>query len=181
MELHNKRVLNGFCMEGKVINRSTPGATTSTWNSRIYFSELKLKNFNIPEIARNIIALNDHFLTSQYGDDVPETPTERIPLDGVYACTNCQGGVQHHTREVVQRRLWSCPDLVDSQWFDMLNARSIPPLKGNWGIVADGRMTTVGVVPALDVLEYGHASLSMGLEGPAVEEFTLQRGEEALA
>ena len=70
---------------------------------------------------------------------------------------------------------------MDSQWFDMLNVRSIPPLKGNWGIVADGRMATVGVVPALDVMEYGHASLSMGLEGPAVQEFTLQRGEEALA
>ena len=58
--------------------------------------------------------------------------------------------------------------MVDSQWFDMLNARSIPPLKGYWGIVADGRMTTVGVVPALDVLEYGHASLGVGLEEPAV-------------
>ena len=83
--------------------------------------------------------------------------------------------------EAVRDFDWSCPDLVDSQWFDMLNARSIPPLKGNWGIVVDGGVATVGVVPALDVLEDGHASLSMGLEGPAIQEFTLQRGEEALA
>ena len=68
---------------------------------------------------------------------------------------------------------------MDSRCFDLLNARSIPPLKGYWGIVADGRMTTVGVVPALDVMEYGHASLGVGLEGPAVQEFTLQRGEES--
>ena len=68
----------------------------------------------------------------------------------------------------LRTRMWSCPDLVDSQWFDMLNARSIPPLKGNWGIVVDGGMATVGVVPALDVLEYGHASLGVSLEGPAV-------------
>ena len=70
---------------------------------------------------------------------------------------------------------------MDSRCFDLLNARSIHPLKGYWGIVADGRMTTVGVVPALDVMEYGHASLGVGLEGLAVQEFTLQRGEEALA
>ena len=39
---------------------------------------------------------------------------------------------------------WSYPSSVDSWCFDLLNARSIPPLKGYWGIVADGRMTTVG-------------------------------------
>ena len=70
---------------------------------------------------------------------------------------------------------------MDSKWFDLLNARIIPPLKGYWGIVADGRMAPVGVVPALEVLEYGHVSLGVGLEGLAVQEFTLQRGEEALA
>ena len=47
------------------------------------------------------------------------------------------------------------------------------------GIVVDGGVATVGVVPALDVLEDGHASLSMGLEGPAVQEFTLQRGRRS--
>ena len=117
-----------------------------------------------------------------YGGSIPRLMVADITRDGMYSTPQIDSlTAEGATKSRPMNKGWSCPDLVDSQWFDMLNARSIPPLKGNWGIVADGRMATVGVVPALDVLEDGHASLSMVLEGPAVQEFTLQRGEEALA
>ena len=36
------------------------------------------------------------------------------------------------------------------------------------------------VVPALDPFEHGHACFALGLEASAVEQFALERGEEAL-
>ena len=114
-----------------------------------------------------------------------ESLTEKLRSTGNWPATGgpemlCRWDMQGAPPDILVTN-WSYPSSVDSRCFDLLNARSIPSLKGYWGIVADGRMTTVGVVPALDVMEYGHASLGVGLEGPAVQEFTLQRGEEALA
>jgi hypothetical protein len=42
-------------------------------------------------------------------------------------------------------------------------------------------MPTVRVVPALDVLEDGHADRRLGREALAIEQLALERGEEALA
>ena len=39
---------------------------------------------------------------------------------------------------IFKREVWSCPASVDSVWFDLVNARSKPPLKGYRGMVADG-------------------------------------------
>jgi hypothetical protein len=39
----------------------------------------------------------------------------------------------------------------------------------------------MGVVPALDELEHGHAGLGLGFEAAAGEQLALERGEEALA
>src|SRR5229473_849233 len=42
-------------------------------------------------------------------------------------------------------------------------------------------MTAMGVVPAFDELEDGHARFYLGFEAAAVEQFTFERGEETLA
>ena len=47
-------------------------------------------------------------------------------------------------------------------------------------MILNRRMATMGIVPALDIHEDSHPCFGMGLEGPPVKEFALQRGEEAL-
>ncbi len=42
-------------------------------------------------------------------------------------------------------------------------------------------MTAMGVIPALDEFEDGHARFYLGFEAAAVEQFTFERGEETLA
>ncbi len=42
-------------------------------------------------------------------------------------------------------------------------------------------MTAMGVVPAFDEFEDGHARFYLGFEAAAVEQFTFERGEETLA
>jgi hypothetical protein len=49
------------------------------------------------------------------------------------------------------------------------------------GFVVQGGVTTLGIVPAFDVLEDGQARLDPGGEAPAVEELALERREETLA
>ena len=42
-------------------------------------------------------------------------------------------------------------------------------------------MAPIGVVPAFDELEYGHAVLRLGGKRAPIEQLAFQRGEEALA
>src|SRR5216683_6932836 len=42
-------------------------------------------------------------------------------------------------------------------------------------------MAAMGIVPAFDELEDGHAGLGLGFEAAAVEQFTFEGGEETLA
>lgn len=48
------------------------------------------------------------------------------------------------------------------------------------GIVVDGRVPPMRVVPTLDVVEELEASLGVGMETAAVDQLTLEGGEEAL-
>ena len=48
-------------------------------------------------------------------------------------------------------------------------------------LVVQAGMPPVRVVPALDEVEDGHAGLGLGREAAAIEQLTLERGEEALA
>jgi hypothetical protein len=50
-----------------------------------------------------------------------------------------------------------------------------------WRFVAEGRVTPPWVVPAFDVVEQGLASVGRRAEPLAVEQFTFERREEALA
>ena len=49
------------------------------------------------------------------------------------------------------------------------------------GEIADTGVSTIRIVPALDVLEYGHAGLGLGAESAPVEEFAFEGREEAFA
>src|SRR5712692_8736609 len=48
-------------------------------------------------------------------------------------------------------------------------------------MIVERRVAAMGVVPAFDELEDCHAGLDLGFEAAAVEQFTFERGEEALA
>ena len=54
-------------------------------------------------------------------------------------------------------------------------------LIAHWGFVVEGGVPTMRVVPPLDEFEDGEAGLDLGGEAPPVEEFALERREEALA
>src|SRR5229473_954222 len=48
-------------------------------------------------------------------------------------------------------------------------------------MIVERRVAAMGVVPAFDELEDCHAGLALGFEAAAVEQFTFERGKEALA
>ena len=49
------------------------------------------------------------------------------------------------------------------------------------GLLTEGRVPPVRIVPAFDPWEYGRAGLSLRAEGGPVQQLTLERGEKALA
>jgi hypothetical protein len=57
----------------------------------------------------------------------------------------------------------------------------VTPLVTEERLVAEGRMTPVRIVPALDEVEEGPAGLGRGPKALSVEQFAFQGREEALA
>src|SRR5256885_8827523 len=81
------------------------------------------------------------------------------------------------TRSV--RADWSCPRFEEPGRLRGSSRLLVHLLVVDRRLVVESGVTAPRVVPALDVLEDGHPSLGLGLEGATVDELALEAGEEA--